>query len=371
LLNHNNFLTSICLSWAHPGHGVRLFIALVLTAPTVLQAEDTAADQTNGLATAEQEPPGSDPSSWFILTLENDLFVLTDDGYTNGISVGWGQGPYETLEAIGMPNWLRAFFGWTYIDSGADKDYVLSYRITQGMYTPTDISDPEPILDDRPYAGTLTWEGKIRNYDGRLAQALGLELGVVGPASFAEQTQKLVHEISGSATAQGWDNQIGNEAVFRIDGERIQQLGLLNGTNNIQFDSTLYMNAGLGNLRSDVGTGLIFRVGTGLAESFAFVSPAPDRGANTLAGWPSTGFDWQLAFSAYGRYVFNDITLDGNTFKDSQSIELKNEQIMANASLATRWQNWGFIFSLHRGSNSFVGQVSTNKYGAVSITYNY
>jgi lipid A 3-O-deacylase len=371
LLNKHNLLIPACLCLARPSHGCRLLFALTLTAPSLLQAAATAVDQANGEPTAEQEQPGSDPSSWFILTLENDLFFLTDDGYTSGVSAGWGHGPYDSLEDTSMPNWLRAFFGWTYINGSADNDYVLSYRITQGIYTPTDISDPEPILDDRPYAGTLTWQGKIRNYDDRLAQTLGLELGVVGPASFAEQTQEFVHEITGSEIAQGWDNQIDNEPVFRIDAERIQQLGLLNGTNKIQFDSTLYMNAGLGNLRSDIGTGLIFRMGTGLAESFAFVSPAPDHGANTLAGWPSKGFEWQLSVSAYGRYVLNDITLDGNTFKDSQSIDLKNEQGMVSASLASNWQNWGFILSVNRGTDTFEDQSSVTKYGAVSITYNY
>lgn len=74
--------------------------------------------------------------------------------------------------------------------------------------------------------------------------------------------------------------------------------------------------------------------------------------------------NWQLLLSLYGRYVANDITIDGNTFKDSHSVELINEQ-----ALASNWQNWGFIFALQSGSDTYEEQDSSTKFGALSVTY--
>jgi hypothetical protein len=342
------------------------------------QDREATAETSAGNASDEQQKGDSRPikndleqSNWFIVTWENDLFVFNDDGYTNGISVGWGHGPYDSFEALDIPNWIRALSGWTYINGSSENDYAISYVIAQAMYTPTDISDPEPILDDRPYAGTLTWEARIRSYDAKVADSLGLTLGFVGPVSLAEQSQKFIHKITGSEEPQGWDNQIGNEPVFRIGAEHINRLMVSNAEGRVEFDTNLYLNGGFGNLRSDVGAGFVFRVGTGLDQSFAYVNPAPARGVNTLAGGPSEGFEWQVSLGIYGRYVFNDITIDGNTFKDSLSAELEHDQYLVGLSMATSWRNWGFIFSVQRGTDTFVGQDTDGGFGTLSVTYNY
>ncbi len=342
------------------------------------QDREATTETSSGSSSDEQQEGESRPikndleqSNWFIVTWENDLFVFNDDGYTNGISVGWGHGPYDSFETLEIPKWIRALSGWTYINGSREKDYAISYLVAQAMYTPTDISDPDPILDDRPYAGTLTWEARIRSYDAKVADSLGLALGFVGPVSLAEQSQKFIHIITGSEEPQGWDNQIGNEPVFRISAEHINRLLVSNTEGRVEFDTNLYLNGGFGNLRSDVGAGLVFRIGTGLDQSFAYVNPAPARGVNTLAGGPSVGFEWQVAAGIYARYVFNDITINGNTFKDSLSAELEHDQYLVGLSMATSWRNWGFIFSVQRGTDTFVGQDTDGGFGTLSVTYNY
>jgi hypothetical protein len=352
-----------------PVHAEELHAAQDREATTKTSSGNSSDEQQEG----ESRPIKNDleQSNWFVVTWENDLFVFNDDGYTNGISVGWGRGPYDSFETLEIPKWIRTLSGWTYINGSSENDYAISYLVAQAMYTPTDISDPEPILDDRPYAGTLTWEARIRSYDAKVADSLGLSLGFVGPVSLAEQSQKFIHNITDSEEPQGWDNQIGNEPVFRIDAEHISRLLVLNTEGRVEFDTNLYLNGGFGNLRSDVGAGFIFRIGTGLDQSFAYVNPAPARGANTLAGGPSVGFEWQVTAGIYGRYVFNDITINGNTFKDSLSAELEHDQYLVGLSMASSWRNWGFIFSVQRSTDTFVGQDTDGGFGTLSVTYNY
>jgi len=47
-----------------------------------------------------------------------------------------------------------------------------------------------------------------------------IQLGIVGPASFAEETQSLVHELLASQRPNGWDNQLKNEPGLAIIYER-------------------------------------------------------------------------------------------------------------------------------------------------------
>ena len=309
---------------------------------------------------------------WYSLTFENDAFGViekSDDGYSNGIAFAWGYGPRDTFADLDIPRWIESISEWTYLNEGDDNSYSVNYTLAQGMYTPADLEETELIEDDRPYAGTLLWAAQIHSFDSRIANSLGLTLGVAGPASLAEQSQTVIHEIIGARKPMGWDNQIENEPVFRVDADNIIRLVDFNLSKTVEFDTNLYSQVGVGNLRSDVGTGLAFRIGNQLDQSFAYIKPVPARGVNTLVGAPSNNLNWQLVASVYGSYVFNDITVDGNTFKDSHSVELINEQGIASLALAMSWKNWGFIFSTQKGGDIFEGQKSKTNYGSLSITY--
>lgn len=85
---------------------------------------------------------------------------------------------------------------------------------------------------------------------------------------------------------KGWDNQIENEPVFKPDAEKVIRLVDFNLGNSVEFDTNLYSQAGVGNLRCDIGSGLVFRIGHQLGQSFAYIKPAPARGVNALVGEP-------------------------------------------------------------------------------------
>ena len=134
------------------------------------------------------------------LVFENDLFYDTDRNYTNGVRASWLSSP------DGRPAWALRAARWfpLFPDGGAVRT---SYAVGQNMYTPEDIALRDPPLDDRPYAGWLYGSIGLIAETGRRLDQLELTLGVVGPASLAEQTQTFVHEITGSRGPRGWDTQ--------------------------------------------------------------------------------------------------------------------------------------------------------------------
>jgi lipid A 3-O-deacylase len=270
-----------------------------------------------------------------------------------------------------LPVRINFISDWTFINQGNKQQYSISYGLSQSMFTPSDISEPELIENDRPYAGTLLWHTKIRQFSNNRANSLGLTLGIAGPASLAEQSQTIIHGAIGATTPEGWDNQINNELVFRIDAEHIERFYDYKFSDTISFDTSSYSEAGIGNLRSDIGTGLTLRIGNLLDETYASINPINSQPTSVLTSKVGKQFYWQLFTSVYGSYVFNDITLNGNTFSDSHSIEMINEQALISAGLYVMYHQWGMAFSTHSGTEQFEGQQGVSKYGSITISYQY
>jgi len=328
----------------------------------------------NVLAEERPQDQAEDSSGWFALTVENDAFGVldtSDDGYSNGISISWGYGKFDDFNAIQMPGWIRKLTQATYLNQGNENRYAIAYGVSQGMYTPEDIEEVDLIVDDRPYVGSLLWKSRLYSIEDHYANTLGLTLGIVGPAALAEQSQTFIHEIIGARTPNGWDNQINNEPVFRIEAEHIRRLFAWDIATDFSVDGVALAEAGIGNWRSNVGAGVGLRLGNYLAQNFAYYQPLGARSVNTFAEAPPQKLFWQLGLSAYGQYVFNDITMDGNTFKDSHSVELIHDQSFISASIAFGWQHWNLIFSTQRGTSQFEEQKSKTNFGAATIVYNY
>ncbi len=150
----------------------------------------------------------SHTGSWEI-TIENDSWGSnTDQHYTHGTRL--------TRRSHYLPDWLRRTAGWFPCIACSNPSSV-EYEFGQEIFTPENTAGIELIENDRPYAGwayaktTLSAVRPIANSNRELFDAIGFQLGVVGPASFARQTQSFVHKRTGVTMPQGWDNQLGHE----------------------------------------------------------------------------------------------------------------------------------------------------------------
>lgn len=311
---------------------------------------------------------------WSQFSFENDAISLinkSDDGYSNGLFYTWGSKNYADFEAIAMPQWIRYLSENSYINQGAAGKYALDYGVSQLMYTPDELEASELVSDDRPYAGTLLWSAKLRQYGNDRANSLGLSLGVIGPASLAEVSQKVIHKAIGATTPEGWDHQIDNEPVFRVEGEHVVRMYTRQFSHDLAFDTSSYSEAGLGNLRSDIGTGISLRYGHLLQETYASINPTSSADMSAVRAGNKGKLYWQTFATLYASYVFNDITFDGNTFKDSHSVPLINEQVILTVGAGVLYNNWGMVFSIHRGNDQFEGQKTISKYGSMTISYRH
>jgi lipid A 3-O-deacylase len=169
-------------------------------------------------------------------------------------------------------------------DRNTDKWYTNGGRLTYGldetrtifggqnMYTPSHIDEAitEAPVDDRPYGGWL-----YIGYGQWWHQPFGFTLGrgytevMVGPVgaySFAEETQKCVHDIFGNREPLGWDTQLD-------DGFGAQTYSKYQINAKVLYPwlgADAHVGASVGNIKLGAEVGFTLKAGGGLANSLAF-----------------------------------------------------------------------------------------------------
>ncbi len=304
----------------------------------------------------------------FTFTFENDAFVGEDNGYTNGMGITFGKGPFKEFSNDTLPNWLHWLTKNLYVSTMANKQHGVAYMYFQRMQTPADLETEELIIDDVPYVGLLALQTTMYAWDDRVTDQFSLYLGAVGPITFAEETQTFVHGLTGAAEPKGWNNQIGNELVFKVEGQRVWNL-YRSDSKRLQFDLLGLWGAGIGNLESATKGGFAIRWGTNLQSSFPTFSLQADRQVNTLSS--SDGNDFYVFLGGRVGVVFNDILVNGNTFKDSHSVPMEHFQDQVSAGAVGSLGRISVVFQISSISSSTKIIDRREEFGALSITYGF
>jgi len=155
------------------------------------------------------------------LYLENDLFAGTDQHYTSGIKLSWSSRDLEQFSDSSYASpFLPVFNLLPYINE-TDYQKNLVFALGQNIYTPVNTDARALIPGDRPYVGWLylgigvVWKNEdVRN-------SLVLDVGVVGPWAYGQETQSFIHDLRGFDSPNGWDNQLDNEIGFTLAYERM------------------------------------------------------------------------------------------------------------------------------------------------------
>lgn len=304
----------------------------------------------------------------FVNTIfENDIFFWDDALYSNGLFINWGYNRADALDEQNLPDWIAYLAQQTYLTSEENKQYTISYGIGQTINTPTILSKEDLIEEDPPYAGLLAWEVSLLSYDEMRSDEMGLILGVVGPIAGGEFVQSSVHKLLGAVEPKGWDNQLDNEPVFRVQARRtwcVYKTDVLNR----EFDLLTGLDGGVGNFRSDLSTGIGIRFGRQLRQSLSSATVFP---VQKFSGLNNSPYGWYLFMNASASYVANDIFIDGNTFKESHHVELIHPQYSFSVGLSSHVGNFSFLYTLLYMSNEFEDQAEDSRFGSIGITYHF
>ncbi|MFV0455966.1 MAG: lipid A deacylase LpxR family protein [Pseudomonas sp.] len=298
----------------------------------------------------------------YSLKTENDIISSGSDGhYTNG---------FELMRSFRpeVDHWSRRFAGampgWA-----SDEIDNVSYRFGHQIYTPNEIETADLIEDDRPYAGLLFAGVSMFSdlaYEGwRETSGLHLDVGLVGPGAGGKKIQRGVHKITGSDEPRGWNNQLRNEPFVNIGYQKRWWLQQRFAGLELEYGPSL--GGSLGNLYTYGSAGLGLRIGQGLARSFSIPAVAPAQGGSMYFE-QGGGFAWSLFANLEGRYMAHNMLLEGNTFKDSHSVDSREWVGDAKAGVALTWDSWQLSFASVWRTKEFYGQDEHDQFGSVTLS---
>jgi hypothetical protein len=312
---------------------------------------------------------------------ENDIFANTDCEYTNGAKLSWVSPDLTEFRDAGtIPDIVYDFCN--YLPFIHDTRFVqrnVSISIGQNMYTPADISVPDPDPLDRPYAGWLYLGVGFHNKTDLWLDIIELNIGVTGEWSMAEDTQKFIHRnLPDNIIPQGWDHQIGNEVVVNIVWERKIRFWRLGSSTGPAADAFTHVGACLGTLYTYANGGFTVRTGWNLPTDFGSSPIRLTGDVNDPAGRddPRLRDEDRWGINLFGSLDFRavgwDATLDGNLFGDSISVDKKPFVMDASFGGSIILGSWKLSYAEVFRSKEFRTQKEDwHVFASVTVSYTY
>lgn len=329
---------------------------------------------------AERQEPGV-----LSFQVENDTFGGgTDRHYTNGLRASYLAPARRCEKDTGCESGImeRLAGALPLFDPG--EELRRSYSLGQNMYTPGNLSETRLIPNDRPYAGWLYagfgLVGK-NSYPARLGRKynridnLELNLGVVGPLSGASFVHKRWHDWFNFTTPRGWANQLRNEPGIVLFYERIWQFMVRpDRDSDLELDLSPSLGAAAGNIYTHAAAGLRLRIGANLPEGYGPPRIRPSLPGSDYFAPKENKYGLYAFAGVEGRAVARNIFLDGNTFRDSHSVDKKHWVGDLQFGAALVGPESGFLppfrlsYTYIMRSKEFVGQDRGDRYGSINLS---
>lgn len=336
-----------------------LLFSFIMVAPLSLVA-----------AASDDEVTGS----WF-LSIDNDLIASSDDDYTSGVQAGWVSGYLDSYREGPLPNFLADRLDNIAMLNGSQRQRFVSHSLSHRIFTPSDTETTELIEGDIPYSGLLFGTITAGAQDDKTMDAFSFHYGIAGPAAMGEQLQNGLHKMIGSEQVNGWDNQISNEIIVNFNYEHRRRLASFDFGGGLRADILGQAGATVGNLISMATVGVGGRIGWGLQDDYAI--PPQFFSEETIGSRPyskgsSKGGFWFFAL-INGSAIANAIFWDGNTFRDSPSVDYDPLIGRVYIGAVKRFEDWKVSVSMAKTTVPWENPAdkSVQTYGRLSFSYGY
>ncbi|MEO7311153.1 MAG: lipid A deacylase LpxR family protein [Chitinophagaceae bacterium] len=184
------------------------------------------------------------------LVTENDNYTLRgrDGYYTNGIYL-------KFIHAVNTKK-ISCFK-----NRPAIEKVVNGFELGQAIYNPVSYNRPIPSVQDRPFAGYLSFKfDQHIFYNKHTVLEWAATLGTIGPNSFGKNVQRWYHNVIGIYDVKGWPYQVKNEMSVNLKTAYYRSLLKSDPVKNIiNIDGFAIGN--LGNAFTNLSAGVTFKLG--------------------------------------------------------------------------------------------------------------
>ena len=251
-------------------------------------------------------------STAVIYTENDDWWPDTGDdkNYTNGFrfTLDRNYDMWRVHRLFRLFGWVPKHVDCSFLvpsDSGNLKCVSTSFHVGQQFYTPDDISVPDLIPEDRPYAGWLYVGGSWMASTASSLVRTNSYLGATGKASFADRVQTAWHAVRQVGEPQGWEHQIGERFGLVVDHSRHWAFDVA-GSRGRVLEFVPYIGFTAGNIVTDAYAGARFKVGYNITRDWLQTGIAPRverRGADVGNFEVHLVFDFQSRALGYNAFI--------------------------------------------------------------------
>lgn len=322
---------------------ITLILCLVAFVPALWAADDTMA--------------------FISVTHANDVFLGEDRHFTAGSRLSYVSA--ANSHAYGLAPFIHSL---PMIPQSAKVR--IGFAVSQDIFTPEEITAPNPPLTDRPYLGLLHVEGQFFGETEHHLSAWRLRLGISGEASLGRLAQRFIHEVISSPDPLGWPFQIPTEPVFGLSYSRIWRMPLSTATpGKTGWDMLPRAGATVGTQLIEAEAGAVFRFGTDLTADFGYSRFAPGIGAPSFYDQPEDGFGWYIFAGAMARVQAHNMALDGGVFRASRSVTRRPLQADIVGGLALLFETAKLTGTFVMKTEEFEGQQGVDSFVSLTATF--
>ncbi len=324
-------------------------------------------------------PTPPKPRSTLLLHFENDLFYDEDHYYTNAVQLRFISPDLHTLaENDLLPAGLSRLLGDVPFPGSKNAvQYNISLGLGQQIYTPEKTGASNPPAGDRPYAGYLYAFLALHAKRENRLDTLELAAGAVGPSALGEQAQNEVHRFWGMDTAKGWDHQLHDEPTLMLSWTRTWRAN--DSAGGWGWDFLPHLGLSAGTPLTQAAFGGEFRLGWNLPPDFGSSTIRPGSGilapGRTDQINPDGFFRGNFSIYAFagveGRGVAHNTFLDGNTWKDSRSVDKFPFVGELTCGIAMEVYDFRLTYTHVIRSKEFHGQGDNQNFGAITLGYTF
>jgi lipid A 3-O-deacylase len=315
--------------------------------------------------------------STFTFYNENDLYTGTDGDYTSGTKLTWiSPDLTEYRDDPRLPSWGHAAIDALPFHDGPGFLRTLSLSVGQNIYTPENIRKTNHDPGDRPYAGISYCAVGFHSRNALIMDTWEIDLGIVGPHSYAETMQKAIHRWTNSDYPNGWENQIRDEPFLNLYFERKWRVSPGNWGRGFGYDAIPHAGCAVGNAFTAVNTGGQIRFGWNLPNDFGTIligpgsdtnAPIDDQDPRVNKKSPRWGIHVFTAVDAYA--CLRDITLDGNSIRSSERVDKYPFVAHITGGLGMIAGRFKVTYAYVVSTREYTTQKVRQRYGAITISY--
>lgn len=301
---------------------------------------------------------------------DNDIVVIKDRGYTNGMRLSWLSNSAESQpNNSGVADRLKPYMshlpGFKQLEFTGQNAWSLSLQ--QTIVTPEDIEKNPPDYNDLPFMGYTSLDAHYYRWTYKTIMGYGVSLGVVGRESGAESTQRWFHKMIGSDKPRGWDQQLGTYwqgGTYFQFGHRF----LLPDAGSLEQEVMGLGQLSLHTYRSGTQLSGSWRLGKNLPRNFV-----PDYASlSSTIGLPGMFEDdasgWAIFASIMGEWV-------AHSFLDTKAEPYRYDQerlvLHGGVGASLHGKNWQLALAFRASTDQESTHDDALTFGTLSATWHF